>query len=490
MPLKSLDKVLLDELKDLYSAENQILKALPKMAKAASSPLLKEAFTSHIEQTRGQVARLDRIARLMGEKSFKGKKCKAMEGLLEEGTELIEEGGDPAVLDAAMIGAAQKVEHYEIAGYGTARTHARHLGHEQVARLLQETLDEEGQTDKNLTKIAQRKINLDAKAEGDDGGRKGGAKGAAKGGAKKSAAKGGASKGAAKGGATKGAARSGGAKSGGAKGAAKGGAKSGAKSGARGTSGGSTSGMSRGGRAGAGSVAGESRTSAREGASRIARSAAATRTSMPGPGVTSRSLPSGTKRGGGATKTAGGRATASRSTSPEGRATASRSTSPAGRAKEAPAGRASAARSTRTGGEAKAAPQARTTAAPATTAPATTAPATTAPATSSPTVSPSTPAGGSAAPTSGVTPSSRTAPGGDVGQGRFGGGGGGGDASQAEIERAGLGPEDIEHTIEEIRSGEIAGGFSGADDFAEGESFEGADEGGNAGDAYDASTGG
>lgn len=89
-----------------------------------------------------------------------------------------------------------------------------------------------------------------------------------------------------------------------------------------------------------------------------------------------------------------------------------------------------------------------------------------------------------------MTPSSRTAPGGDVGQGRFGGGGGGGDASQAEIERAGLGPEDIEHTIEEIRSGEIAGGFSGADDFVEGESFEGADEGGNAGDAYDASTGG
>jgi len=478
MPLKSLDKVLLDELKDLYSAENQILKALPKMAKAASSPLLKEAFTSHIEQTRGQVARLDRIARLMGEKSFKGKKCKAMEGLLEEGTELIEEGGDPAVLDAAMIGAAQKVEHYEIAGYGTARTHARHLGHEQVARLLQETLDEEGQTDKNLTKIAQRKINLDAKAEGDDGGRKGGAKGAAKGGAKKSAAKGGAQKSAAKGGASKGAAK-GGVKKGATKSAARsgaaksGGAKSGAKSGARGTSGGSTSGMSRGGRAGAGSVAGESRTSAREGASRIARSAAATRTSMPGPGVTSRSLPAGTKRGGGATKTAGGRATASRSTSP------------AGRAKEAPAGRASAARSTRTGGEAKAAPQARTTAAPATTAPATTAPAT-----SSPTVSPSTPAGGSAAPTSGVTPSSRTAPGGDVGQGRFGGGGGGGDASQAEIERAGLGPEDIEHTIEEIRSGEIAGGFSGADDFVEGESFEGADEGGNAGDAYDASTGG
>ena len=223
MPLKSLDKVLLDELKDLYSAENQILKALPKMAKAASSPLLKEAFTSHIEQTRGQVARLDRIARLMGEKSFKGKKCKAMEGLLEEGTELIEEGGDPAVLDAAMIGAAQKVEHYEIAGYGTARTHARHLGHEQVARLLQETLDEEGQTDKNLTKIAQRKINLDAKAEGDDGGRKGGAKGAAKGGAKKSAAKGGAQKSAAKGGASKGAAK-GGVKKGATKSAARSGA--------------------------------------------------------------------------------------------------------------------------------------------------------------------------------------------------------------------------------------------------------------------------
>src|SRR5688572_19562912 len=158
MPLNSLKKVLIDELKDLYSAENQILKALPKMAKAAESPLLKEAFEMHIRETQGQVERLDRIAKLMGESSFKGKKCKAMEGLLEEGKEILEEGGDPTVMDAAMIGAAQKVEHYEMAGYGTARTHARHLGLEQVAQLLQQTLDEEGATDKNLTKIAQRKV--------------------------------------------------------------------------------------------------------------------------------------------------------------------------------------------------------------------------------------------------------------------------------------------------------------------------------------------
>lgn len=171
MPLTSFKKMFVDELKDLFSAENQILKALPKMQKAASSPLLKEAFATHLAQTRGQVERLDAIARLMGGKPLKGKKCKAMEGLLEEGKELIKEGGDPEVLDAALIGAAQRVEHYEIAGYGTARTHARHLGLDEIARLLQETLDEEAQTDKDLTTIAQRKINLDAMTDGPTNGR-------------------------------------------------------------------------------------------------------------------------------------------------------------------------------------------------------------------------------------------------------------------------------------------------------------------------------
>ncbi|MBC8144162.1 MAG: DUF892 family protein [bacterium] len=239
MPVNSLKKVLVDELKDLYSAENQIIKALPKMIKGVESPLLKAAFQAHLKQTHGQVDRLDRIAKIMGESSFKGKKCKAMEGLLEEGAELLKEEGDQTVIDAAVIGAAQKVEHYEMAGYGTARTHARHLGLTQVADLLQQTLNEEGQTDKDLTKLATRKINLDAKAEGNNNGRGAAKKGAAK--------KGAAKKGAAK----KGVSKSGAAKKGGAKKSASAGRKSGAKSSSRG---GSAAGASSGGRKSAGSV--------------------------------------------------------------------------------------------------------------------------------------------------------------------------------------------------------------------------------------------
>ncbi len=167
--LNSARDLLIHELKDLYSAETQLMKALPKMAKAASSEELKKAFEQHLEQTQEQVARLERIGEQLGE-SMKGKKCKAMEGLIEEGKETLEEEGDPTVLDLAIIGAAQKVEHYEIAGYGTARTLAELLGEEDVAEILQETLDEEGDTDKLLTEIAME-LNVEAgaaAAEDDD----------------------------------------------------------------------------------------------------------------------------------------------------------------------------------------------------------------------------------------------------------------------------------------------------------------------------------
>lgn len=165
MKLKTLDALLVDMLKDLYSAESQLVKALPKMAKAAQAEDLKNAFTAHLEETRGQVARLDTIFEQL-EVSPRGKKCKAMEGLIEEGKELIEEDAEPSVKDAGLIGAAQKVEHYEIAGYGTARTIAELLGHNDIAKLLQETLDEEGMADKKLTDLAESVINIEAEAAG------------------------------------------------------------------------------------------------------------------------------------------------------------------------------------------------------------------------------------------------------------------------------------------------------------------------------------
>lgn len=155
-----LQELFADQLKDLYSAESQIIKALPKMAKNATNEQLRMAFERHLEETRGHVARLEQIAEQMGI-SLRGKKCKGMEGLLEEGKEALEEFEDE-VLDAAMIGAAQRVEHYEIAAYGTARTHAAMLGMTKAARLLQQTLDEEGRTDKKLTDLAERVINMDA----------------------------------------------------------------------------------------------------------------------------------------------------------------------------------------------------------------------------------------------------------------------------------------------------------------------------------------
>lgn len=161
MKLGSLEDLYVDELKDLYSAENQLLKALPKMAKAATAPKLSKAFESHLKQTRGHVARLDKIFKKLGS-APKGKKCKAMEGLLAEGKELMAEDADAAVMDAALIGAAQRVEHYEMAGYGCVRTYARLLGHNDVAELLQKTLDEEGAADKALTELAEASINSSA----------------------------------------------------------------------------------------------------------------------------------------------------------------------------------------------------------------------------------------------------------------------------------------------------------------------------------------
>jgi ferritin-like metal-binding protein YciE len=158
--MNPVEAMLADQLKDLYSAENQIIKALPKMAKNATSEQLRVAFERHLEETRNHVARLEQIGEDMGI-TMRGKKCKGMEGLLEEGKEVMSEFEDD-VLDAAMIGAAQKVEHYEIAAYGTARTHAAMLGLTKVARLLQQTLDEEGRTDKKLTDLAERVINREA----------------------------------------------------------------------------------------------------------------------------------------------------------------------------------------------------------------------------------------------------------------------------------------------------------------------------------------
>jgi ferritin-like metal-binding protein YciE len=164
MQLGSLHDLYVDELKDLYNAENQLLKALPKMAKAASASELRTAFKDHLEETRGQVQRLEQIFKKLDE-SPKGKKCKAMKGLIEEGKGVMSQDGEPTVLDAALIAAAQRVEHYEMAGYGCVRTFARLLGYEDAAELLQQTLDEEGAADKKLTEIAETTINVEAAVE-------------------------------------------------------------------------------------------------------------------------------------------------------------------------------------------------------------------------------------------------------------------------------------------------------------------------------------
>ena len=163
MKLDSLNALFLHELRDLYSAEKQLVAALPKMAKKATTPELKEAFETHLEQTQQQVGRLDQIFEDL-ELSHGRHKCIAMEGLLEEANELLSENATDPVREAAMIAAAQKVEHYEISGYGTARTFAEQLGHNSAAELLQQTLEEEKATDELLTELAVSTINVEAEA--------------------------------------------------------------------------------------------------------------------------------------------------------------------------------------------------------------------------------------------------------------------------------------------------------------------------------------
>ncbi len=161
--VKSFEVYFIEELKDLYSAEKQITKALPKMVKAATSQELKDAFQNHLKETENQITRLEKISKDLG-KPLTGKKCKAMEGLLEEGKEVMEEVTEPSVLDVALICSAQKVEHYEIASYGCARTYARLLQNEIAVELLTETLEEEGNADKILTGISDE-LNVEALEE-------------------------------------------------------------------------------------------------------------------------------------------------------------------------------------------------------------------------------------------------------------------------------------------------------------------------------------
>ena len=167
MKLDTLKKLYVEELRDLYNAENQLLKALPKMAKGASSEELKQAFEDHLEQTKDHVERLEEIFRGLDE-SPKGKTCHGMKGLVEEGSEILGQDGEDSVLDAGIIAAAQKVEHYEIASYGTVRTFATLLGEDEAAELLQQTLDEEGETDKRLNELAEEIVNPEAFLEDEE----------------------------------------------------------------------------------------------------------------------------------------------------------------------------------------------------------------------------------------------------------------------------------------------------------------------------------
>lgn len=167
MEHKALKELFIDELKDIYSAENQLIKALPKMAKAATSDDLRAGFEEHLEQTKEHARRIEEICAELGEKPT-GKKCVGMEGLIGEGKEMMDEFEDD-VLDAAMISAAQRVEHYEIAAYGTVRTYAELLGHDRAVELLEKTLEEEKETDQKLTELAGA-INVEAvNAEGSEG---------------------------------------------------------------------------------------------------------------------------------------------------------------------------------------------------------------------------------------------------------------------------------------------------------------------------------
>jgi len=165
MSLDSLEKLFIEELKDIYNAEKQLTRALPRMAKAAESPDLQQAFTTHLKETEGQIQRLERIFKDLGQ-AVRGKKCKGMEGLVEEGKEKMEEDGEAPVLDAALIASAQKVEHYEIAAYGCLRTYAELLGYSEAQQLLEQTLEEEEATDKKLTELGESGINEAAVAAG------------------------------------------------------------------------------------------------------------------------------------------------------------------------------------------------------------------------------------------------------------------------------------------------------------------------------------
>ena len=166
MKIHDLNDAFVHELKDLLSAERQLVKALPKMAKASHNAELKAGFTTHLKETEGHVSRLEQILDSMGESYDRVEKCKAMEGLIAEGAKVIDLDGPPEVIDAMLIGAAQRVEHYEIAGYGTARSLASKLGEKNVAKILQTTLDEEGATDKKLTDLAESTVNVEAEAVG------------------------------------------------------------------------------------------------------------------------------------------------------------------------------------------------------------------------------------------------------------------------------------------------------------------------------------
>jgi ferritin-like metal-binding protein YciE len=165
MALESLQDLFVNELKDIYNGEKQLTKALPRLARAAESPQLQQAFTKHLRETEAQVDRLEQIFRALGEKPT-GKRCKGMEGLVEEGKDILEEEGQEAVLDAALIAAAQKVEHYEIATYGCLITYAKLLGNREAEKLLKQTLAEEEATDEALTALGEGGINQAAVAAG------------------------------------------------------------------------------------------------------------------------------------------------------------------------------------------------------------------------------------------------------------------------------------------------------------------------------------
>ncbi len=175
--MRTLHDLFIEQLKDMNSAERQLVAALPKMAKSASSPELRQAFEQHLDVTKSQIERLNQVFDMVGASAGR-KKCKGMEGLIMEGEEIMmEEGMAPAVKDAGLIAAAQKVEHYEIASYGTLRTFAQIMGHKEAGQVIQQILDEEGRTDKLLTQIAEKSVNMQAEDMGMEAGSRSGSMG-------------------------------------------------------------------------------------------------------------------------------------------------------------------------------------------------------------------------------------------------------------------------------------------------------------------------